>query len=268
MWCLPRGGVGCALHEAQGLAVTVGLWHCKVAEDVFFRVPALLLADKHEAHSIDTGKAAHDRRIVQATTVPMHLDKLVTDVVGDVKESGAARVASNLKALGGSEPGVSVLAQLDGPFFQLLDLVADIDAILLRDLPHLHSLETFQALLTPSQMQLFLETCSSACLSALPTRVLLIQIRTYRFTERDGRRGPPAATKTRYRYTHIHTVRMRPCPGPNGLSPRTSRIGRDLCLPWPSPFRAHWPSASPRPHSLWAPGGHPLCFPQRIVVGG
>lgn len=56
----------------------------------------------------------------------MELDKLVSDVEGDVKERGAVGVACHRQALHGCQAAVGVLAELPSTLLQLGNLAGDV----------------------------------------------------------------------------------------------------------------------------------------------
>ena len=67
------------LHQAERLAVALGVRHAEVALQVLLRVAAALVADHHHRVAVEPRPAAHDRRVVAEEPVAVQLDEVGED---------------------------------------------------------------------------------------------------------------------------------------------------------------------------------------------
>ena len=67
------------LHQAQRLAVALGLGHAEIAADLGLGVAALLVADHHHRAAVDARQAADDGVVVGEGAVAGQLLELVAD---------------------------------------------------------------------------------------------------------------------------------------------------------------------------------------------
>ena len=62
--------------KAEAGGIPVGRWHSKVAVNVFFCVPPLLVAHEHVALPVDATDATHESWVVVPASIPMQLHPL------------------------------------------------------------------------------------------------------------------------------------------------------------------------------------------------
>ena len=70
------------------------------------------MANGHEGDAVNGGQAADDGRVIQPCSIPMQLDKAVTDVEDDVQEGGPVGVSRHLQTLHWCQPCVCIPPQL------------------------------------------------------------------------------------------------------------------------------------------------------------
>ncbi len=118
------------LHEAEGLAVALGLGHAEVAGDLFLGVAAFLLGDDHDGLAVEEGGAADEGAVVAELAVAVQFLEAGAEQ-GDVVEGvGAARVAGDLHALPRGEAGVDLALGGGDLFLDAGDLLAEIEVVL------------------------------------------------------------------------------------------------------------------------------------------
>src|SRR6185312_13209325 len=66
-------------HQAQRLAISLGLRHPVVATHPLLRVAALLVSDHHDGAAVDAAEAADDRLIVGKHAIAVQLAELRAD---------------------------------------------------------------------------------------------------------------------------------------------------------------------------------------------
>src|SRR6185312_10936165 len=64
------------LHEPQRFAVSLRMWHAKVASQVFLGVPTALVADDHNRLAVQPRPSADDGCVIAEAAVPVHLDEI------------------------------------------------------------------------------------------------------------------------------------------------------------------------------------------------
>src|SRR5438067_1810177 len=98
------------LHEAQGLAIALGVRHPEVARDLLARVAPLLVTDHDHRLPIEAREAADDGRIVAEQAVAVQLGEFLQQQLAPVARVGTLGVPRQLRALPGREAGVRALA--------------------------------------------------------------------------------------------------------------------------------------------------------------
>ena len=110
------------LHEAERLAVALGVRHAEVAVEVLLGVAAALVADDHDRLAVEARPAADDRGVLAEGAVAVQLDEVgerERDVVERERALGAAR---HLHALQRREVAVDLRAQLAELLLERRDL--------------------------------------------------------------------------------------------------------------------------------------------------
>ena len=120
-------------HQAHGLAIAAGGCHAKIPGHIVFGVAAFLVAQNHHGHSVQTGHAAHDRWVISPAPIAVQLQPIIGHGVDVVQGAGAAGMASHLQPLHRRQTAIDLLAQLVRSLLQLLDLIAHIHPVLLRE---------------------------------------------------------------------------------------------------------------------------------------
>ena len=101
-------------HQAEGLAVALGLGHAEIADDVLLGVPTLLLGNDHDGAALEEGGATDQCPVVVKLAVAVELLKVGAEGADVVEGVGALGVAGDLHALPRGEVGVDVpLGDLD-----------------------------------------------------------------------------------------------------------------------------------------------------------
>ena len=93
------------LHQPQRLAVSLGVRHPEVPVDLLPRVPALLVAHHHDRAPFEAGQAADDGGVVAEEPIAVELDEVVEEERDQVARVRPLRVAGELYALPGRQPG-------------------------------------------------------------------------------------------------------------------------------------------------------------------
>ena len=114
-------------HEAQRLAITLGLGHAVVAAHALLGVAALLVADEHDGRVIEARGPADDGEIVAIHAVAMQLVEVLEDEPGVVERVGALRMPRELGDLPGREIREDALRELLALGLQPRDLFLDVD---------------------------------------------------------------------------------------------------------------------------------------------
>jgi len=114
------------LHQAQGLAVTLGLGHAEVAQPALFGVAAFLVTQQHAGLAVESSQAAHDGQIIGKVAVAVQLNEVGENLPHDVQGVGTVLVSGDLGDLPRREVAVNVFGQLHAFGRQLVDLVGDI----------------------------------------------------------------------------------------------------------------------------------------------
>jgi len=115
------------LEEAQRLAVALGPRHAEVAQDLFFRIPALLVPDHHAGLALEAREPADDRRVVAEHAIAVQLLEAREHHADEVERVGALRMARDLRDLPGRELRVDVARQRLALLGEPLDLLRDVD---------------------------------------------------------------------------------------------------------------------------------------------
>ena len=116
------------LHQAQRLAVALGLAHAKVAHGAFFGVAALLVAHHHAGVAVEAGQATYDGEVVRIVAVTVQFHKVSEDVAHVVERVGTLGVAGNLGDLPGAQLAVDVFGELLALLAELIDFFRNIDS--------------------------------------------------------------------------------------------------------------------------------------------
>ncbi len=83
-------------HEAERLAVALGVGHAEVAPQVLLHVAALLLADDHDGRAAQARPPPDDGLVVAEVAVPVQLDPVGEDPLDVVEGVRALRVARDV----------------------------------------------------------------------------------------------------------------------------------------------------------------------------
>ena len=114
-------------HEAQRLAIALGLGHAVVAAHALLGVAALLVADEHHRAVVEPRRAADDGEIVAIHAIAVQLVEVLEDEAGVVERVGTLRMARELRDLPGREIREDVLRELLALRLQPRDLFLDVD---------------------------------------------------------------------------------------------------------------------------------------------
>src|SRR4051812_20150947 len=114
------------LHQAQRLAVALGLGHAEVAQDLFLGVAALLMADDHAGRALEARQTAHDRGVLRVRAVAVQLFEVGEQCLNVVQCVGPLRMARDLRDLPRRELAVDVLGEGVAALGEALDFVGDI----------------------------------------------------------------------------------------------------------------------------------------------
>src|SRR5499433_168795 len=115
--------LGSELHEAEGLAISLGMRHAEVAGDVLARVASLLMPDHHHGLALEARETAHDGLVVAVEAVAVELHEVLEEQANEVQRVGALRVAGDLRPLLGGETAVDLVLEPAEALFELADLV-------------------------------------------------------------------------------------------------------------------------------------------------
>jgi hypothetical protein len=122
------------LHEAEGLAVALGVGHAEVAAEVLLGVAAALVADDHDGLAFETGPPAHDGRIVAEGAVAVGFNEVGEGEPQVVGGEGPFVAAGDLDALEGRQVFVDLGAELGQLLFEGGDLLGDLELLIARHL--------------------------------------------------------------------------------------------------------------------------------------
>ncbi len=89
------------LHQAKGFAITLRFRHAEIAQQLFFGVPAFLLADDHHGLTFKKTHASDDRLVISKQTISMQFFEIGEerlDVVAGVRPLGVPRNLDTLPA--------------------------------------------------------------------------------------------------------------------------------------------------------------------------
>src|SRR2546428_234074 len=112
------------LHEAERLAIALGVRHAEVARDLLTRVAPLLVVDDDDPLPLEPRQATDDRRVVPVEPVAVELDEVLEEEPDEVARVGALGVAGELRPLPGGQARVGLLALPVEPLLELRDLLA------------------------------------------------------------------------------------------------------------------------------------------------
>src|SRR5229473_4129038 len=121
------------MHEAQRLAITLGVGHPEVAVQILLGVAALLVPDHHDAHAVEPRPAAHQGGIVAEQPVAVQLDEVREHSAQVVERVRSLGVAGHLDALHRRQVLVDLGAQLGEPLLERSELLGDVHRRLARD---------------------------------------------------------------------------------------------------------------------------------------
>ena len=113
-------------HQAQRLAVTLGLAHAEIAQPALLGVAAFLLANHHTGCAVKSRQTTNDAEVVRKMAVTVQLHKMGEQFVHIVHGVRALGVAGNLGDLPGRQITVDVFGKLLAFFGQLVDFSRDV----------------------------------------------------------------------------------------------------------------------------------------------
>ena len=90
------------LHEAERLAVALGVRHAEVARDVLAGVAPLLVADDDHGRAVEAREAADDGLVVAVDPIAVQLHPVLEEQADEVEGVRALRVPGDLGALPGA----------------------------------------------------------------------------------------------------------------------------------------------------------------------
>ena len=89
------------LHEAQRLAIALGLRHAVVAAHPLLGVAALLVADQHHGSPVEARRSADDGEVVRVHAIAVQLLEVAEDEPDVIERVRPLRVARELRDLPG-----------------------------------------------------------------------------------------------------------------------------------------------------------------------
>src|SRR5437899_2385526 len=89
------------LHEAERLAIALGVRHAEVARDLLTRVAPLLVADDDDPLSLEPRQATDDRRVVPVEPVAVELDEVLEEEPDKVELHGDRFYGDDAAIVGG-----------------------------------------------------------------------------------------------------------------------------------------------------------------------
>src|SRR5215468_661962 len=116
--------LGSELHEAEGLAISLGMRHAEVAGDVLARVASLLMPDHHHGLTLEARETAHDGLVVAVEAIAVELHEVLEEQANEVQRVRALRVTGDLRPLPGRETAVDLVLEPAETLLELADLVA------------------------------------------------------------------------------------------------------------------------------------------------
>ena len=103
--------LGPQLHEAQGLAVSLGVRHAEVARDVLPGVAPLLVPDGHDRVALEAREPAHDGLVVAEDAISVQLDEILEEKAEQVERVGPLRMPGKLGPLPRGQAAVDLLLE-------------------------------------------------------------------------------------------------------------------------------------------------------------
>src|SRR2546426_8243398 len=125
------------LHQAQRLAVALGLGHAEVAQDLLLGIAALLVADDHAGRVAEARQAADDRGVVGEGAVAVQLLEMREQHLHIIQRVRPLRMARHLRHLPGRQLAVDVLGKRLAALGEPLDLLRDVDRGVVRHVAQL-----------------------------------------------------------------------------------------------------------------------------------
>ena len=117
------------LHQADRLAIALGLGHAEIVLEARGGVVALLMADQHHPAAVDPREAADDRGVVRKRAVAGQRQEIVGDAGDIILEMRPVGVARDLRLLPRRQLGIGVAQQLVRFGLELADFGIDIDVV-------------------------------------------------------------------------------------------------------------------------------------------
>ena len=114
-------------HQAQSLAIALGLGHAVVAAHALLGVAALLVTDEHHRAILEPRGTADDGEIVAIHAIAMQLLEVFEDETGVVERVGTLRVARQLCDLPGRQVRENGLRELFALLLEAGDFFLDVD---------------------------------------------------------------------------------------------------------------------------------------------
>jgi len=109
------------LHQAQGLAIALGLAHAEVPHGALFGIATLLVAEHHAGRAVEARQPADDRQVVGKMPVPVQLDEIREDFLDVIERVRPLGMPGNLGDLPRRQVAVDVLGELQALFAELVD---------------------------------------------------------------------------------------------------------------------------------------------------
>ena len=121
------------MHQAERLAVALGIRAAEIALEIALGVPALLRADQHDALVAEGSESADDRPVVGVDPVAVQFDEIRDHFADVVHRVGAERMARNLDLLPRRQILVNLPARFADLFLHPIDLERDVDVLRLAE---------------------------------------------------------------------------------------------------------------------------------------
>jgi hypothetical protein len=122
-------------HQAQRLAVALGVGAAEVAFQIAFGVAALLRADDHDGFALEVGEAADDGPVVAEKAVAMEFGEAGGEHADVVAGVGTQRMAGHLDFLPSAHAGIDLFLRLGDFEFHALHLGGHVDLLVLAEGP-------------------------------------------------------------------------------------------------------------------------------------
>ena len=149
------------LHQAERLAIALGVRHAEVAPQVLARVAAALVADHHHRLALQPRPAGHDRGVLAEQPIAVQLDEVGEDQLDVVERERTPRAARHLHALQRREVAIDLRAQLAQLPLQRRDHLAEVDLAVTR-----HALQVVDLLLQLDDRLLEFQRCRARHVSS------------------------------------------------------------------------------------------------------